>query len=680
VIDLPSLLFSPGAKGAPYLTFGLSNAGASWGAAACGLLLLGFSAHRPTRARLTALKPAPVLAVLSLLAAALSAVYVRHYLHGGPRIVDATSYFLEGRALSHGQVWFPVPEPRASFHGRFLLESERGLAVLFPPGYPLLLSLGFLVGAPMAIGPVLAALLVPATYGVARGFGAERVTAYVAAALGVVCAALRYHTADTMSHGLCALLVACAVALFLRPGRAAALGSGLALGLLLATRPVTGLFVTAAAAWASREPGSERLLRALGVLPGLGLLLWHQHTLTGDWLSSGQSAYYAVADGPPGCFRYGFGAGIGCWFEHGDFVRARLPHGYGAAAALGNTLRRLALHSADIANLAPLALLVPLGVWVGRSERGVRLGACAILGVIGGYAPFYFEGSYPGGGARFFADVLPLEHALIAIAAARLGWVAQLVPASLLGFTLHTSHQHELLASREGGRPMFEPGLLSERGLSKGLVFVNTDHGFSLAHDPGVTDPRTGIVVARERGDALDTLLWQRLGRPPAFRYQYDPLAGIARPTLAPYRPAALHRIEAESLYPPVALSGGWTHPESRGEPCVSGRKVLRLRPTSGRPLRFTLRLPSLSELTPRPSALAMGWVGSEPSGVLWRLGGSESSSAVAVPAGGPCWVIELPPPPPEQWAAPIELEVEAQGAGGLDYIDLTPERKSVDN
>ncbi len=680
MIELPSLLFSAGAKGAPYLTFGLSHDGASWAAAALALLGLGISLHRPSRAWLAALPPAPVLAALSLSAAALSATYVAHYLHGGPRIVDATSYFLEGRALSHGQVWFPVPEPRASFHGRFLLESERGLAVLFPPGYPLVLSLGFLLGGPMAVGPALAALLVPVSYAVARGFGAERVTAYAAAALGVVCAALRYHTADTMSHGLCALLVASSVALFLRPGCAAALGCGFALGLLIATRPVTGLCTTAAVAWASRAGGGERLARAVAVLPGLLFLVWHQHTLTGDWLSSGQSAYYAVADGPPGCFRYGFGAGIGCWFEHGEFVRARLPDGYGAAAALGNTLRRLALHSADIANFTPLSLLVPLGVWLGRREPGVRLAAFVIAAVIAGYVPFYFEGSYPGGGARFFADLLPLEHALLALAGARLAWLSKLVPASLFGFAFHTSHQHELLAEREGGRPMFEPRVLAERGLSAGLVFVNTDHGFSLGHEPGVSDARSGLVVARERGDALDHLLWLRLGRPPAFRYRYDPLAAHALPGLAPYQPAALTRIEAEGLYPPAMVSGGFAHPASRAEPCVSRQRVLWLRPTSGQPLRVALRLPPLSGLTDRPSTLAVAWIGEQPPRVRWRSPRLETSWFRGLSAGGPCGMIELSALPFEALESASELEVEATGDLGLDYLALVPERKSVDN
>jgi len=35
-----------------------------------------------------------------------------------------------------------------------------------------------------------------------------------------------------------------------------------------------------------------------------------------------------------------------------------------------------------------------------------------VLGVMLAYVPFYFDGSYPGGGARLFADVLPLEHVL----------------------------------------------------------------------------------------------------------------------------------------------------------------------------------------------------------------------------------------------------------------------------
>ncbi|MBM4362527.1 MAG: hypothetical protein FJ104_07585, partial [Deltaproteobacteria bacterium] len=148
-----------------------------------------------------------LVAALAVLAAALSAVYVEHYLRGGPRIVDATTYFLQARALSAGDVTIDVPAPTGSFRGRFLLAGDDGarIAGIFPPGYPAVLALGFLVGHPLAVGPLLAALLVAATAALAYRLhgGAE---ARLAAGLSAVCVALRYHTADTMSHGLGALL------------------------------------------------------------------------------------------------------------------------------------------------------------------------------------------------------------------------------------------------------------------------------------------------------------------------------------------------------------------------------------------------------------------------------------------------------------------------------------------
>src|SRR5207244_2669101 len=107
-------------------------------------------------------------------------------------------------------------------------------------------------------------------------------------------------------------------------------------------------------------------------LPGLALLAVAQHVVTGSAFTSAQSAYYAASDGPPGCFRYGFGRGVGCLIEHGDFVRAGLEGGFGPVAALFTTGRRLAYHLGDVANFEPLALLVLVPVFASRA-RGVRL-------------------------------------------------------------------------------------------------------------------------------------------------------------------------------------------------------------------------------------------------------------------------------------------------------------------
>ena len=113
------------------------------------------------------------LAIFGLAAALFSIAYISIYLRGGPRIVDATTYFLQGRALAHGDLaWTPL-EPSASFRGRFLLYREAGLDApslggIFPPGYPLLLAFGFMLGAPMIAGPLLAIGIVVATYQLAR--------------------------------------------------------------------------------------------------------------------------------------------------------------------------------------------------------------------------------------------------------------------------------------------------------------------------------------------------------------------------------------------------------------------------------------------------------------------------------------------------------------------------------
>ena len=684
---LPALHFSWGGPASPYLTFGLSPDAVPWLTLVAALVIAFAAAKKKVRDALARAPAGLVLGALAVLAGVLSALYLAHYLRGGPRIVDATSYFLEARALAQGDFWFPVPEPRASFHGRFLLSSSEGLAVLFPPGYPLVLSLGFWLGAPLAIGPLIGAALVPATYGVARAFGAERPTAYAAAALGVASAALRYHTADTMSHGLSALLGASMLALAARDSRRSAVFSGACAGLLIATRPVTGIALLTVVAFGVRTTTTRRLLAALAAAPLLGFFLFHQYRLAGEWLRSSQSAYYAVADGPAGCFRYGFGPGIGCWFEHGDFVRSRLgDSGYGFSAALGNLTRRLLLHLDDVANAAPLALLVPVGAAISFRQQNAKVGAFAVVAVMLAYVPFYFEGSYPGGGARFFADVLPLEHAFLAIALTRLGYLPVGLPFSLLGFALHTSHQHDALARREGGRPMFEPAVLESHGVQRGLVFVSTDHGFNLGHDPGASTAHESIVVARARGDALDHLLWTGLGRPPAFRYRYDPRSERAVPALEPFVPPRSQRIEGESLYPPVRVSGGFAYPEVRLDPCSSRGRALKFRaaartssPKSGHPsgpIRVTLRLPSFPQ---RFTDLEVGWLssgGKAPTVAVrtasqsltldWREGASE---VPLDPAASPCWSARLPGAI-RPGGTLTEVTFEAS-AGALDYLEL---------
>ena len=655
----------------PYTTFGAPPDGVAWAAlAAAGALFCLL--HPRTRTLLGVRTPGKWLVpALALSATLLSAGYVAYYLRFGPRIIDATSYFLEARALAHGYLAFPVPAPSGSFRGRFLLANPaHELSVIFPPGYPALLALGFLAHAPLAVGPLLAGLLVLCTYALAKQITGREETARVAAALSLLCAALRYHTADTMSHGWCALLLAASLYLALRARRWDPLLSGLAAGWLIATRPISGIVgVLLALTLLAPRPRSLPAF-ALGLLPGIGLLLLYQHAATGSYWSSTQLSYYALADGPPGCFRYGFGAGIGCLFEHGDYVRARLPHGYGLREALGVTIRRLAIHCIDVANAAPLILLCPIGAWLGRALRGVPSLFFGSLLLMFAYAPFYFDASYPGGGARLFADVLPLEHVLLAIALVRLEWTAFALPLSLAGFAVHAAFSHRALAEREYGRPFFDAGDLSRAGITHGLVFVDSDHAFNLGHEPGQLDSKQHVVIARYQHDAHDRLLWLRLNRPPSYRYELSADQAGARARISPYSPSEESglRFRAGADWPPLSVWGGWVSHEYVG--CGWSLPGMRLHP-AGPTAEIGLEL-ELAALDSQPHPLRVRWVREAGPETILRLSGAGFERAARVSAGPEgCTAVDLDEV--VLGTEPRSVRFQASRPGVLDYVEVLP-------
>lgn len=640
-----------------------------------------------------------VLFGAAALAALLSAAYVAVYLRGGPRIIDATTYWLEGRALAAGHLAVPLREPEASTLGRFLVRAEGPegptFAGIFPPGYPALLALGFLAGAPLAVGPALAFALVLTTYALAKRVlpARAREAPRLAALLSVSCAALRYHTADTMSHGLAALCFAGALAALFAAldapskGRAiaAAAGSGLLLGWLAATRPPSALALAACLLFAllgeapkawGRAPLA--LCLALGVLPGLALLLAHQHAATGAWLTSSQRVYYATSDGPADCFRYGFGAGIGCVGEHGDFVRANLEHGFGPWPALLTTLRRLKMHLVDAGNAEPLALLVLFGAVAHGSERRVRVIGVGLVGLVLAYAPFYFDGNYPGGGARFFADGLPLEHALLALGglalADRLGHAgararSTLVPLTLAAFTLRASFDHASLRERDGGAPMAKDDVLAPARAARGLVFLDTDHGFALAFDPADTP---SLAVARYRGDALDRLRWQLAGEPPTFRYRFDlgGRGGSDYGHLEPYVPPASALLEGESLWPPRTQRRGFALPSYEVPACASAGRALALHAADGGVAIDVTLAPALVASRPIAPRLVLGSDTRARVALTWPTGRHRWEPASAGQEG-PCVTLPRFTPPANPGPFVLSLEADGDAPLALDAVVL---------
>lgn len=682
--------------------WGLPPDDVAWGIFALGAFcILATLSGRDVLEGMWRASRARFLAGAGLIAAFLTLGYAAHYLRGGPRIIDATTYVLQAKALAHGHISWHVPWPSASFRGRFLLFREPDqLAGIFPPGWPLLLSIGFIVGSPMLVGIALSAALVIATYALTLELAPDRTkaegAARLAASLSVVCAALRYQTADPMSHAASALGVTIALACALRAARTGStrdfVATGACIGYVACTRPVSAIPIFVVALVALRTTS----LRSLGaflpaIVPGIVFLLLAQRAATGSAFTSTQQAYYAISDGPPGCFRYGFGDGIGCLHEHGDFVRSRLAHGYGLVAALGTTIRRLHTHLSDAVDAWPvLVLLAPLCVVAARRESRLRLawGLVALQVVV--YAPFYFDGDYPGAGARFFADVLSVEHAAIAVSVAILlpriplpKKSAILVGLIVVGFGLHGAHDALALADRDGGRPMFEPERLQDAHLESGLLFINTDHGFDLAHDPFVTDAKHGLVVARLHADGHDRLLYDRLGHPPSWAYRF----GDNEPTLQPYTPPAAEvagrevwRFESEVDWPPLAQHGAWAEPiwaTGSRQNCPSGGQALAVHSSNGGEVTIALPIPRRGGWSIRPTVLAD--VGDGPIDLRFH-GSAVDGARVDVQWASPaqhalhptCVELTAQTVDLEEGEATIEIHVSSASAA-LDRIELTP-------
>jgi hypothetical protein len=547
------------------------------------------------------------LFVASFVAAFLSLGYIAFYLRGGPRAPEAATYWLQGRALSHGKLAWTAQDPTASFRAKnLLLTIPDRLSGIFPPGYALLLGPAFLLGAPMLIGPLLAAALVPATWFLARELAASagedearaEWIGRIAAVLSLVSATLRYHTAESLPQGAAAAALTVALASALRGRRTGEprlfAVVGLAFGFLLATQPASAIGVGVAVLTMTLTHGdtARERLRVLAwtcgaALPGLALLLAANRAAVGHAFAS-PAAYYAARFGPAA------------------------PATAGAKAALMSALRRVRVNLADIANFEPIALLPLLLL-----QRDVRRRAGFAALVAAGVIAFQVllappagagEGAFPDVGPSALVDVLPVEHALIALAlglAVPRAWLGSVAVATvalaLAGFAMHTSHEHARMAAAGLGRPHYEPDAAREAGATHGLLFFDDDEGYELAHDPGATASHN-LEAVRIRGDDHDRLLFDMLGRPPTHRH----VSNHTGHSVSSWSPSGgdTWRFEAEADFPPVATSDpavGHAEVVDAVGTCASDAHALAVVPVGTAEATVTIELPTPRGALPAP-------------------------------------------------------------------------------
>jgi 4-amino-4-deoxy-L-arabinose transferase-like glycosyltransferase len=456
-----------------------------------------------------------------------------------PHVEDEAAYWFQAQVFAQGRLVVPTPPEPQAYNSPFVIDMNGLRFGKYPPGFPLLLTLGMLVGAPWAVNALLAAVSLWLTADLGRRLYSPT-TGLLAAALGLSCPALLAESGSLLSHTAALALTVLFVWAFVRMHMALkgehssrawrwGLLAGFALGYMALTRPFDALgvglpfgafaLVELPIAWRRRTAGPDRARATLAM--GTAALLVslilpiYWHALTGQFTANPYLSIWPY-DHP------GFGPDVGV-------------HGYTVHDAEYNLVFNLRAMATGLFGWPYYLNLLFVGLaWVLRPRQGwnyLLLAWC--LSIIGVYATYWFYGGHDGGFPRYYFVALPalwllsgrgVELAVqgmrrlagrVSVPLGRALPALTLYPA-LVGLTLTSGlfflpPQLEVFRGRYGvtAAPL-QP--VQRAGLQHALVFVEgvvrwTDFAVFFAADSPTLD--SSVVYAISLGDAQDRAVRQ---------------------------------------------------------------------------------------------------------------------------------------------------------------------------
>jgi len=265
------------------------------------------------RATVTVVQPS-LLATMFCLWATLAAAWISTTVFERlPHVEDEVAFLFQARTYAAGRLVAPAPPLPEFFSIPFVIVRDGAWFGKYPPGYPLVLALGVLAGRPWLVNPLAAGLAVGLTYLLGRRvYDAQ--TGLLAALLLATSPFLLIQAGSFLSHVVClawTLLFLLGFETARRRGSAVAgLVAGVALGMLLLSRPLTAVGVSLPFLfWAGiasfRRPAQLRVYSPIAgaTLAAAGLLLGY------NWLTTGHPLLFAYELWWP-FDRIGFGPGI----------------------------------------------------------------------------------------------------------------------------------------------------------------------------------------------------------------------------------------------------------------------------------------------------------------------------------------------------------------------------------
>lgn len=243
--------------------------------------------------------PVPlIIAAATIIATFLISKYVLGFI---THVADETSYLFQGKILASGNLWFSPPAVPEAFAVDHIMMIHSKWCSVYPIGWPLLLSIGWIIGSPWIINPIVTGIAALGVYRLAIRLY-DRDTARIACTLFCVSPFVLMTGSGSMSHmaALCASTwsVAELVAAFQSQKKKHYILAGLFAGFALITRPFTALFLLVPAfLWSLIQQRHRSLVSLVGFIPVAVVGAIYNWTLFGNLIAAGyiyDPTYHAV--------------------------------------------------------------------------------------------------------------------------------------------------------------------------------------------------------------------------------------------------------------------------------------------------------------------------------------------------------------------------------------------------
>lgn len=453
--------------------------------------------------------------------------------HRIPHVPDEVAYLFQARTYAQGRAYLDPPPAPELFRQFLIMVHDGKWFGVFPPGWPLVLAVGVLAGAPWIVNPLLSGIGVTLVYCVVRRVHTQ-LTAVIAALLVATSPLYVIVGATYMSHSLSIVCALVAVLSVLELQRGAGIRwawfGGAALGLLFLARPIeavsVGVIVLAMCAGAiGRRVRATAVAAAVATSAIVSSVFFvNNRLLTGNALRDPVQLFFDLTY-YPGSNSLGFGPNKGNLGWANDIFPGHSP----LEAAIHLNLN-LSLIDTELFGWFGGSLLFVVMLALGRRERGAWLWIWLIIAVVAPTTLYWYGGADLGPrywyqalvpmaalaalGMRVLADGIRVEYQRVASVALVL---------ALVGFFQITIWRSADKYRRYRGVSADAGNLIRAHGMERGLIFVKNAvvpndyadyasgfiwNGFPLGNGPIVARYGDASAMAQLRARFPDRQVW----------------------------------------------------------------------------------------------------------------------------------------------------------------------------